>query len=69
LPKERCHLHHPGLFIGASRDPVCVVAALERMKSFRKDLIIEEAAAHHWVMREKPDEANRIMEKWLEERF
>jgi len=39
------------------------------MKSFRKDLIIEEAAAHHWVMRERPDQAKRRTEKWVEERF
>jgi soluble epoxide hydrolase/lipid-phosphate phosphatase len=57
------------LFIGARRDPVCVPVAVEGAKPYCKDLVIDEIDSMHWMMREKPDELNQKMEKWLKEKF
>ncbi len=69
LPESRHYIDHPTLFIGATRDPLSPPQVVERMKPFKNDLEIDECDTQHWVMREKPDELNEKMEKWLKKRF
>jgi microsomal epoxide hydrolase/non-specific protein-tyrosine kinase len=60
----------PALWIGASLDAFLPVETAEGMDEFVPDLttaLIDECG--HWVMWEKPDELNRIIQDWLALRF
>lgn len=56
-------LKRPVLYIGGSRDYVCVPQLFADQKKVIPDLESVEVDTSHWTMEEKPDEVNQIVEK------
>ncbi|KAF2848616.1 alpha/beta-hydrolase [Plenodomus tracheiphilus IPT5] len=66
-------LEFPVLFIDAKYDSVCSPSVspklAEPQKEACKDLTYETVEAAHWLQLEKPDDVNRVLEKWLNEKI
>ena len=70
LPEPRHHFHTPTLYIGAKRDPIFPPVTVAAMKPYVEDLTVAEPIdSMHWVMREKPEELNAMIEVWLRKNF
>ena len=65
--EEERMLHVPTLLIGTANDPICPPAFQEAgMKPYVKNLTVEIVQAGHWVMLEKPDEAFKAIDKFVQ---
>ncbi|KAH9879713.1 hypothetical protein IAQ61_001532, partial [Plenodomus lingam] len=66
-------LEFPVLFVDPKYDGVCSPSTTPKMaepqKECTKDLTYETIESGHWVQLEKPEEVNRVLEKWLSEKF
>ncbi|KAI8931684.1 hypothetical protein NX059_011331 [Plenodomus lindquistii] len=62
-------LEFPVLFVDAKYDAVCSLSTTpaqgEPQKKFTKDLTCETIESAHWVQLERPEEVNKVLEKWL----
>lgn len=58
-------IQRPVLFIGGSKDAICLPKAFAEQKNFIADLEQTILDSSHWIMEEKPNEVNRIVEQWL----
>lgn len=70
LPKERFPITVPVLFIGASKDPVCLTQNIYmgQQAGVLPDLKVEEVESGHWQTLEVPEKTGPIMKKWLAEK-
>jgi len=48
-----------------TQDPVSLPGNVEISRPYLKDLTVEKVDAGHWLMMEKPEEWNRVVEKFL----
>jgi pimeloyl-ACP methyl ester carboxylesterase len=55
----------PTLYVFAVNDGIITREMAEQMKDYIPDLTFKEVAASHWVLWEKPAEANAILQDWL----
>lgn len=68
LSTEQGFVAQPTLLITGSRDKIAVAALQERqMKPLVKDLRVENLDAGHWIMQEKPEEVNHLLDKFFHE--
>ena len=59
----------PTLFIGAADDVVIAPEQIEAMKPWVSDLTIEILQpCGHWTQQERPDDVNRLMIDWLDDK-
>ncbi|KAE9973454.1 hypothetical protein BLS_003603 [Venturia inaequalis] len=70
VPKERFPITVPVLFIGASKDPVCMTQNIYmgQKAGVLPDLKVEEVESGHWQTLEVPEKTGPIMKKWLGEK-
>jgi len=62
-------IHVPTLFIGAADDVVVAPKQIEAMKPWVNDLTIEMLEpCGHWTQQERPDDVNRLMIDWLDQK-
>jgi soluble epoxide hydrolase/lipid-phosphate phosphatase len=55
----------PTLYVFAVNDGIITRGMAEQMKDSVANLTFKEVAASHWVLWEKPAEANAILKDWL----
>ena len=58
-------LKRPVLFIGGAKDAICIPQAFAEQKNFIGDLQETVVDSSHWIMEEKPDEVNRLVEDFI----
>ena len=67
--KDDHSLNMPSLFVHASYDYVCDTTSSPKfaqpMRELCKNLTEERIDCGHWMAQEKPEELNKILEKWL----
>jgi soluble epoxide hydrolase / lipid-phosphate phosphatase len=56
----------PTLFIQATNDSVLQPSMAKGMERYLTNLTRAEVKATHWALTQKPDEANAIIQEWLE---
>lgn len=65
-------LEFPYLYIDPKFDAVCSPSTTPKMaepqRACTKDLTYETVESGHWVHLEKPEDVNRILEKWMSEK-
>ncbi|UJR20494.1 hypothetical protein I4U23_023622 [Adineta vaga] len=59
-------MKRPVLYIAGTKDYICVPQTFVNQKELIADLETVELDTSHWTMEEKPDEANAIVEKWIQ---
>ena len=60
-------MKHPTLFLGATKDYVCVSAVgISEMERYSTDVTTEEMNTGHWIHIERPQEVNDSISRWLE---
>ncbi|CAF3412212.1 unnamed protein product [Rotaria socialis] len=57
-------INRPVLFIGGTQDYVCIIDAFVGQKNYIADLKVVQLETGHWVMEEKPNEVNRVIDEW-----
>ena len=59
----------PSLFVHASYDYICDTTSSPKFAQSMRELCInlteERIDCGHWMAQEKPEELNKILEKWL----
>ncbi|QDS67816.1 hypothetical protein FKW77_007156 [Venturia effusa] len=70
IPKDRFPITVPVLFIGASKDPVCLTQNIYmgQQAGVLPDLKVEEVDSGHWQTLEVPEKTGPAMKKWLSEK-
>ncbi|EXL99470.1 hypothetical protein FOIG_08510 [Fusarium odoratissimum NRRL 54006] len=58
-------LTHPTLLIASTNVITATMNIPEQMLPFVPDLIVEQVAGGHWLQLEKPDEVNKILDKFV----
>ncbi|KAK2674220.1 Epoxide hydrolase-like [Fusarium oxysporum f. sp. vasinfectum] len=58
-------LTHPTLLIASTNVITATMNIPEQMHPFVPDLIVEQVAGGHWLQLEKPDEVNKILDKFV----
>ncbi|CAF1945478.1 unnamed protein product [Rotaria magnacalcarata] len=58
-------INRPVLFIGGTQDYVCIIDAFAGQKKYIADLKVVQLETSHWVMEEKPNEVNRVIDEWV----
>jgi soluble epoxide hydrolase / lipid-phosphate phosphatase len=58
-------LRRPVLFIGGSKDYICLPSLFAEQGTVIPDLTSVELDATHWIMEEKPDDVNRVIAEWI----
>ncbi|EOA83082.1 hypothetical protein ACJQWK_00320 [Exserohilum turcicum] len=71
LGHDRLVVNVPALFIGASKDQICLLGAIRApwAEGFLPDLQIKQVDSFHRPMLEKPEELAWSIQHWLIERF
>lgn len=57
----------PTLFVQANHDNVLQPAMSKDMEKYIPSLTRAEVDATHWILMQKPDEVNAVLQKWLVE--
>ncbi|WEW61172.1 alpha/beta hydrolase family protein [Emydomyces testavorans] len=57
----------PVLFIGATKDPALRPELSKGMEKYIPKLTRAEVDGTHWVLWQKPEDCNKIIERWIEE--
>lgn len=70
IPAERLPITVPVLFIGASKDPVCLTQNIYMVQQggMLPDLKVEEVESGHWQTLEAPEKTGPVIAKWLAEK-
>ncbi|CAF3738761.1 unnamed protein product [Rotaria sp. Silwood1] len=55
----------PVLFFTGTKDSVCLAVLFAGQKQYIADLEVAELEAGHWLMEEKPNEINEVIERWI----
>ncbi|TCD71231.1 hypothetical protein EIP91_011709 [Steccherinum ochraceum] len=67
IPPDRYTIHHPVLYVGCTRDTICVFSyAVQPTRQFCKNLTVKEIDTGHWVLIEKPAELAQMLLEWVE---
>lgn len=66
IPAEALRLNVPVLYVGASKDVICLESAtVEQMGKYAETLQTASLPAGHWLQVEQADELNKILGDWL----
>jgi pimeloyl-ACP methyl ester carboxylesterase len=70
IPTEHLRVDIPVLFIGCTRDPVCLTQAIyiPQQAGLLPDLTVEEVESGHWQTFEAPDLCGPIIAAWLQQK-
>ncbi|CAF3448242.1 unnamed protein product [Rotaria socialis] len=58
-------IKRPTLYIGGTKDYICLIQAFATQKQYITDLKVIELEACHWIMEEKPDDVNQVINEWI----
>ena len=59
------NIQRPVLYIGGTKDYVCLIQAFANQKQYIADLETVELETSHWVMEERPADVNQAINKWM----
>lgn len=70
MPAEHLRVDIPVLFIGCTKDAVCLTQAIyvPQHAGLLPDLTVKEVESGHWQTFEAPDSGGPIIASWLQER-
>ncbi|KAG0650173.1 Cytosolic epoxide hydrolase 2 [Hyphodiscus hymeniophilus] len=68
IPTSAYILTHPTLLIASTNFITATINFPEQMRPHVPDLRVEKVDGGHWLQLEKPDEVNRILDEFLEEK-
>jgi soluble epoxide hydrolase / lipid-phosphate phosphatase len=69
LSQDDLVIKSPVLFLGCTRDPVCLTGRIYEYEALLPNLTVKEIDSGHWCTYEKPQEVNNVLTEWLKETF